>query len=249
MAGALGEGGTAQATTGRSTLIASRHPLTLVTRESRPLELTADNACLLLQDVHAPFADPAHGWLARRVKQKVLTREFDEYFDLLAILSGNIPKVLGAARSLGMGVVYASLGYRDGDVSEFQRATGWLWDLGGGDGGYLPAWEPLEHELVLPKPGWSALSNPAFASHLSENGLTNVVVLGTMLDFGISQTCLELSDRGIGSLVVSDAVAALTRAGQDYVSANIAHGLIKLRTTGEVLDLLGVVEKQGAVLI
>ncbi|MDE0235000.1 MAG: isochorismatase family protein [bacterium] len=249
MARAVGKGGTTQATTGRRTLIAARHPLTLVTRESRPIELTADNACLLLQDVHAPFADPAHGWLAQRVKQKVLTREFDEYIELLAIISENIPKVLGAARRLGMGVVYASLGYRDDDVSEFQRATGWLWDLNGEDGRYLPAWEPAGYELVLAKPGWSALSNPAFASYLVENRRTNVVVMGAMLDFGISQTCLELSDRGVGSLVVSDAVAALTRAGQDYVSGNLAHGLIKLRTTGEVLDLLDVMEKQGAVLI
>jgi len=223
--------------------------LTLVTRESRPLELTAANSCLLLQDVHAPFADPAHGWLARRVKQKVLTREFEEYFELLSIVSENIPKVLGAARRVGVGVVYASLGSRDDRVSEFQRATGWLWDLKGGDGRYPTAWEPAEYEPVLAKPGWSALSNPAFASYLAENRLTNVVVMGAMLDFGISQTCLELSDRGFGSLVVSDAVAALTRAGQDYVSANMAHGLIKLRTTGEVLDLLDVMENQGTVLI
>ena len=111
------------------------------------------------------------------------------------------------------------------------------------------AWEPGEHELVLPKPGWSALSNPAFASYLVRNNLINVVVMGAMLEFGISQTCLELSDRGFGSLVVSDAVAALTRASQDYAGGNMAHGLIKLRTTGEVLGLLDVMEKQGAVLI
>ena len=245
----MGEGGTAQATAGRRTLIVLRHPLTLVTRESRPVTLTAETACLLLQDLHAPFADPEHGWLARRVKRKVLTTEFDEYFELLGVISENIPKVLGAARRLGMAVVYASLGYRDDNVSAFQRATGWQWDLKAEDGRYLPSWAPHEHELVLPKPGWSALSNPAFASYLAGSNLTNVVVMGAMLDFGISQTCLELSDRGVGSLVVSDAVAALTRAGQDYVSGNIAHGLIKLRTTGEVLDLLEVVEKQGAVLI
>ena len=157
--------------------------------------------------------------------------------------------MLGAARRLGVPVVYSSLGYVEDTVSGFQQATGWLWDLQGGDGSYLPAWEPGENELVLPKPGWSALSNPAFASYLARNSLINVVVMGTMLDFGISQTCLELSDRGIGSLVVSDAVAALTRASQDYVGANIAHGLIKLRTTGEVLGLLEAVENQGAVLI
>ena len=226
-----------------------RHPLTLVTKESRPITLTASNTCLLLQDLHAPFADPENGWLARRVKEKVLSREFDEYFDLLAIISQNIPRVLKAARGLGMPVVFSSLGHDDNNVSDFQQATGWLWDLNGEDGSYPTAWEPGERELILPKLGWSALSNPDFSAYLEENNIANVAVMGAMLDFGISQTCLDLSDRGASSLIVSDAVAALTRASQEYASGNIAHGLIKLRTTSEVIGLLQVVDKEGSVLI
>ena len=226
-----------------------RHPLTLVTKESRPITLTASNTCLLLQDLHAPFADPENGWLARRVKEKVLSREFDEYFDLLAIISQNIPRVLKAARGLGMPVVFSSLGHDDNNVSDFQQATGWLWDLNGEDGSYPTAWEPGERELILPKPGWSALSNPDFSAYLEENNIANVAVMGAMLDFGISQTCLDLSDRGASSLIVSDAVAALTRASQDYASGNIAYGLVKLRTASEVIGLLQVVEKDGSVLI
>ena len=226
-----------------------RHPLTLVTKESRPITLTASNTCLLLQDLHAPFADPENGWLARRVKEKVLSREFDEYFDLLAIISQNIPRVLKAARDLGMSIVFSSLGHQDNNVSDFQQATGWLWDLNGEDGGYPSAWTPAEGEQVFPKPGWSALSNPDFPAYLEENNIANVAVMGTMLDFGISQTCLDLSNRGASSLIISDAVAALTRSSQDYASGNIAHGLIKLRTTSEVIGLLQVVEKEGSVLI
>ena len=226
-----------------------RHPLTLVTRETRPITLTASNTCLLLQDLHAPFTDPENGWLARRVKEKVLSREFDDYFELLSIISQNIPKVLAAARGLGMPVVFSSLGHDDGNVSDFQQATGWSWDLNSENGGYPTAWEPDERELILPKPGWSAMSNPDFAAYLQENNIANVAVMGAMLDFGISQTCLDLSDRGISSLIIADAVAALTRPSQDYASGNIAHGLIKLRTTSEVIDLLQVVKKEGSFLI
>ena len=124
-----------------------RHPLTLITKETRPINLTASNTCLLLQDLHAPFADPENGWLARRVKEKVLSREFDEYFELLAIISQNIPKVLRAARDLGMPVVFSSLGHDDNNVSDFQQATGWSWDLNGEDGSYPAAWEPREGEF------------------------------------------------------------------------------------------------------
>ena len=93
-------------------------------------------------------------------------------------------------------MVFAGLGNTEEGPSEFQRATGWLWDLQGPDGSYPEAWRPEGRELVLSKPGWSALSNPAFASYLAESRLANVVVMGAMLEYGISQTCLELSDRG-----------------------------------------------------
>ena len=70
-----------------------------------------------------------------------------------------------------------------------------------------------------------------------------------MFDFGVRQTCYELMDRGLGSLVVSDAVAPLTLAAQEHVAGNLAHGLVKLRSTAEVLDLFAVMRREGMVLV
>jgi hypothetical protein len=56
-------------------------------------------------------------------------------------------------------------------------------------------------------------------------------------------------DRGLGSLVVSDAVAPLTLPAQEHVSGNLAHGLVKLRSTGELLDLFAVMRREGEVLV
>ena len=63
-----------------------RHPLTLVIKESLPLNLTVENTCLLLQDLHSPFMDDENGWLVNKVNQKVLMREFDDYFHLLGLI-------------------------------------------------------------------------------------------------------------------------------------------------------------------
>ncbi len=227
-----------------------RHPLTLVIKETRPLDIRVDNTCLLLQDLHSPFADPSDGWLARRVREKVLMREFEDYFQLLELITPNIPLVLEAVRGLGIRVLYSCLGHRKGESpSPFQEATGWTWDLDGPNGAYPEAWQPAQGEPMFSKPGWSALANPEFTSFLADNRIANVLVMGTMLDFGIRQTCIELSDRGIGSLIISDAAVALTREGQDYTADNIAHGLIKLRYTGEFLGLLEVLKQEGSVLI
>ncbi|CAN5740389.1 hypothetical protein BH23CHL2_BH23CHL2_30110 [soil metagenome] len=70
-----------------------------------------------------------------------------------------------------------------------------------------------------------------------------------MYDYGIRDTCYQLTDLGIASLVASDAVVALTNAGQAHTSVNLAHGLTKLRSTAEILDLLQVMKDQGYVLV
>jgi nicotinamidase-related amidase len=227
-----------------------RHPLPLVIRETRPLNLRKDNTCLLLQDLHSPFTDVANGWLGKRVREKVLDREFDEYFHLLDLVAPNLPNVLEAFRELGIPVVYSSLGHwpQEGP-SAFQEATGWTWDLSGPLGAFPPQWQPAQGENVFSKAGWSALGSEGFRNFLQEKNISNVVVMGSMFDFGIRQTCIELGDRGIGSLIITDGVVALTQMGQGYTGDSIAHGLIKLRSAAETLGLLEVLAKEGSVLI
>jgi nicotinamidase-related amidase len=180
----------------------------------------------------------------------VLTREFDEYTDALRMIGPNVESLVAAARDHGLGVVYSCLGYeRDRDPSSFQEATGWRWMLDGFETTFPAAWRPVPGEPVFAKPGWGAMANSAFARFLEERGIENLVVAGAMFDFGIRQTCYELMDRGIGSLVVSDAVAPLTLAAQGYVAGNLAHGLVKLRSTAELLDLLAIMRRDGMVLV
>jgi nicotinamidase-related amidase len=230
--------------------MALRHPLPLLTREVRPIELRPGTAWLLLQDLHAPFGDPEDGALAQMAASKVVSREFDDYFDSLRLVAPNVGRLLHAARASGLSVVFSCLGHEPGEPpSAFQEATGWCWELGGPDGRFPAAWAPMDGEPVFAKPGWGALANPAFARFLEERVVANLLVAGTMLDFGIRQTCYELADRGIGSLVVSDAVVPLTLAAQGHTAGNIAHGLTKLRSTAEVLDLLAVLRREGSVLV
>lgn len=227
-----------------------RHPLTLLTREVQPIALRPGATWLLVQDLHAPFADPDNGALFKMAVYKVVGREFDEYSEALRLMAPNVSRLVAAARGHGLGVVYSCLGNERGtEPSAFQRATGWQWRLDGPDGAFPAAWSPALGERVFAKPGWGALANAAFARFLAERGIENLLVVGAMLDFGIRQTCYELMDRGLGSLVVSDAVAPLTLSAQGHVAGNLAHGLVKLRSTAEVLDLFAVMRQEGMVLV
>jgi nicotinamidase-related amidase len=227
-----------------------RHPLTLLTREVPPLEVRPGSTWLLLQDLHAPFADPEQGHLAREATRKVVMREFDEYFETLRLVTPNLQRLVETAREIGIGGVYSCLGHESGATpSAFQHATGWCWDLAGANGAFPSAWRPQDGEAVFAKPGWGALGNPAFDRFLAEHHVRTMIVVGTMFEFGIQQTCMELGDRGVGSLVVSDAVVPLTLAGQGGVAGTMAHGLTKLRSTAETLDLLTTMASEGMVLV
>ena len=227
-----------------------RHPLTLLTGEVPAVRLEPGRTCLILQDVHKPLADAGGGWLARRAREKVLMREFDEYVDTLEIISDNFRALAEACRQSGIEVAYVSLGkLSDQSLSPFQEATGWVWDSGGLDWGFPRGWHPSEGDRLFIKQGWGALSSPEFGIYVEERDIGSVIVAGTMYDYGIRHTCFELADMGIPSLVASDAVVALTHAGQGHTSGNLAHGLTKLRSTAEILDLLEVMRGDGYVLV
>ncbi|MBA2518780.1 MAG: isochorismatase family protein [Chloroflexia bacterium] len=227
-----------------------RHPLTLLTREVPPISLQPGSTWLLVQDLHAPFADLDQGALAVMAARKVVGREFDEFAETLRLVAANVARLVAAARAHRLGVVYSCLGYESGATpSAFQEATGWRWQVAGIETEFPPGWQPLPEERVFSKPGWGALANPAFVRFLEDRRVENLIVVGAMLDFGIRQTCYELADRGLGSLVISDAVAPLTLGAQAHTTGNLAHGLTKLRSTAELLDLLAVMRTEGPVLV
>ncbi len=215
-----------------------RHPLTLLTDAVPPLSLAPATTRLLLQDLHAPFADAEQGWLARRADAKCLRREFDEYFDALAIASGAIVRCLEACRARRIPVRYVCMGCSPPDgPSAFQQATGWTWALDGPDGAFPAPWQPQPGETVHAKPGWGALGSPSLAAELRREGVRSVILCGAMLEYGIRQTSLELADAGLGVLIVGDGVVPLTQAGRGALSGGLSQGLVKVRSAGELVGL------------
>ena len=227
-----------------------RHPLPLLTKETKPISISKTNTILLLQDLHAPFADVANGLLIKKAKTKVIMREFEEYVELVNQMTPNIPLMVNACREIGIPVIYSCLGIKGKEkLSPLLEAFGWEWDLEGALGKFDPKWEPIDKEPVFVRGGWSAITNIEFLDLLDNAKIANVLVMGTMLEYGIRQTTVELGDRGISSLIISDGTAALTRFSQDFTSDSIAHGLIKLRSTGETLDILDRCKRESSVLI
>jgi nicotinamidase-related amidase len=226
---------------------AVRHPLPLVTREVAPVPLTRRTA-LVLQDLHAPFSDPATGALALEAGRRYVAREFDDYWRAVPAAIANAGRVLEAARGLGLAVHHVCWAVPPGgEPSALQQAMGWTWQLDGPQGTFPEAVRPRIGESVHAKSGWGALGTSALAGALRSAGIESVLMVGLPLDFGVRHTLLELADAGYCSLLADDATAALTVTAEAPSRGNLSHGATKLRSTAEVLGLLGRIPAEGCV--
>lgn len=225
-----------------------RHPLSLLTREVAPVALGLSQAALVLQDMHAPFADPRDGALAREARRRGVEREFDEYWGIVPDALANAARLLEAARSLGLAVHHVRWGHAPGEApSDLQRAMGWTWAFAGGEAGVDERLTPRAGEGVYAKPGWGAWGSPGLRAALRDAQVATVVLCGLPFDFGIRHSAYEFADAGLRTLIASDATAALTAAAEAPTRGNLAHGTTKLRSTAEVLDLLARVPSETTV--
>ena len=148
-------------------------------------------------------------------------------------------------------VAYSCLGYGTFESpSLFQRATGLEWDLTTSLGRHPEEWRPLDDEPVFSKPGWSATANTNFTTFLARNNIQQRYNNGRLcLTLAFARPALTSATMGIQSLIVGDAACGLTDAGHIYTNDAVTHGLVKIRTTGELLLLLKTLEHKGSILI
>jgi nicotinamidase-related amidase len=181
---------------------------------------------LVVIDMQHDFVS-AEGWFARF--------GFD-----VAPLRAIIPTIAGllaAARSSGMPVIHTRQG-NAADLSDLPPARLAQGRRSGnpiGSGGPLgrglirgePGWQivdelaPVDGELVVEKPGYSAFAGTSFRDELGARGIDALALTGVTANVCVLSTLLSAVDLGYDTLVVSDAVAAVTR-----------------ETTASVLDLV-----------
>lgn len=93
------------------------------------------------------------------------------------------------------------------------------------DAGYDPAFAPpfvlRSNDRVLEKQAgvYSAFAGTGLGEQLAEAGIRRVFVCGLATDYCVKSTALDARERGFGSVVVSDAVAAYNLEPSDEADA------------------------------
>ena len=109
--------------------------------------------------------------------------------------------------------------------------------------------KPKKNDLIFSKGFWSSASNVTFVKYLKKRKISNVIISGNFLEYGILNTTFDLMNMGINTLIVSDAVTSLTYQANTFIKGSITHGLTKLRSTGETIELINDLNTNNQVIL
>jgi nicotinamidase-related amidase len=209
----------------------------------------ARSTALVVIDLTYQQASREHG-LCRRIREDGFGDDLEYYLGRMEqTVVPNVARLADAFRRLGSPVVYTRCVSLRGDGSDQtwrHRAFGLVCSLDSEDARILDDVAPQEGDLLLNKTG-SSVFNSTNAEHLFRNmGITTLVVTGIFTNSCVEGTTRDAGDLDFRVLLAEDACAAMSPSGHanalGYLDANFCH----VRSTEQVLALLGAPVAQTA---
>jgi nicotinamidase-related amidase len=203
-----------------------------------PFRLAEGGAGLLVLDLQPFTVDRAAG-LGRMAEERGIATELDEYYEQVDHALHNTADLLAAFRSRGLPVFFTRLAAPDGQAVAGQAAyIGWLPPADDPIGQVVPRLAPRPGEPVLPKTTFNPFASTSLDALLRERGVQYLLIAGVSASGAVYQAATDAADRGFGVLVVSDACPGDTYAIHDFCMTQLVGGLIRVRPTASVLEML-----------
>jgi nicotinamidase-related amidase len=204
--------------------------------------LRGGHAALLVLDFQAFMTDRRLG-IGRSAAERGVERELDEYYEQVEYGLRNAADLVQAFRVARLPIVFTRLVAPEAGASAMADAV---------YGGLAPAADSPEAQIVStlsPQAGSNAetvLERSALSPFLGTRldatlraaGTRYLVLAGVMTGWSVELAAREAADLGYGVQVVSDACPGETYAVHDFVMAQLVGGLIRVRSTGAVLEML-----------
>jgi biuret amidohydrolase len=151
----------------------------------------------------------------------------------------NLVRLIEGCRAHGLPVIFTRLVAADADAVSPQAAVTGFWTRAGSpEAEFVPALAPRAGDEVIDKTTVSALARTPLDETLRRIGVRHLLVGGLLATGAVDLTARDAADLGYNVIVVSDACAGETWALHTVVSSTLVGGLIKLRTTSAVLEML-----------
>lgn len=152
----------------------------------------------------------------------------------------NASKIVDAFTEKGAFVVFVKVSWLDGkDMpkpdADFKAPPMQLpegWDR------LMPEFADVPRAHVITKRQWGAFFGTDLDLQLRRRGIDTIVLCGISTSIGVDTTAREAYQHGYHQVFAEDAMTASTQAEHDYVCQTIFPRIGKVRTSGEVVEML-----------
>lgn len=203
----------------------------------RPQDIFATRNRELLPERMTLLVIDAQNWVMDE-KNRQPRPEF--YEDTRGFVIPNIARLIAAARSYGVEVIYTVMenATRDGrDRSLDYKLSNFFIEKGSDDAKVIAELSPSEDELVIPKTSSSLFNSTNFEYLIRNIGLDTIIVTGFLTDQCCDHTIRDGADRGFHMICVSDGCATDTRERHSHALRAFG-GYCTTKTTDELITQL-----------
>ncbi|MCJ8014225.1 hydrolase [Paenibacillus sp. KQZ6P-2] len=152
----------------------------------------------------------------------------------------NASKLVDAFTEKGGFVVFVKVSWLDGKdmlkpdadfkAPPMQMPEGW--------DRLAPEFADVQSAHVITKRQWGAFFGTDLDLQLRRRGIDTIVLCGISTSIGVDTTAREAYQHGYHQVFAEDAMTASTQAEHDYVCQTIFPRIGKVRTSGEVVEML-----------
>lgn len=189
-------------------------------------------------DVHRFTVSRDEG-LTGMARDRGIARELEEYHTQLEQVVPSIIQLVHACRTHRVPVLFTRLVAAPGESVAAQAVVTGFWvPAESPEAGFLPDPQPQADEEVIDKTTTGAFWGTDLDARLRRFGIRYLIICGIQATGAVEQTARAAADLGYGVIVVSDACAADTWITHGTVMTQLVGGLIRVRTTRAVLEML-----------
>jgi nicotinamidase-related amidase len=152
------------------------------------------------------------------------------------VVVANAATLAAAFRAKGLPVVLVNVA--GGASGRTEQGSGGH-ELPDGWADLLPQLNQQPGDKTVTKFSWGAFHNTDLAAHLSELGVTQVVIAGIATSIGVESTARQAHEHGFHVTLATDAMTDLNPVAHDNTVSHIFPMLGETGTTEDVLAFLG----------
>jgi nicotinamidase-related amidase len=204
-------------------------------------KLTKGNTALVCVDLQYMDAHPDFG-LGAKSKELGLTDFLADYWTRVhGTVLPNVRRLQDIVRRQAVELIHVRVASMTADARDATRryqSMGLRTPAGSKDAEILPEVAPQGDELVLSKQTSSAFNSTIIERLLRNLGIENLIIVGVVTNGCIESTVRSAAELDFGTIVVSDATAAMTSDLHDHALLSMSYKDAVIKTTDEVAALL-----------